>query len=364
MTTSNAVFKKLPGVLSLTRRINVTDALFYSLHANGHEEKLIVKRGGLRGTQNINKKLDGERHEVSNVQLTDSAKSDSQAVGVVVRTSLRFLPLRQGLNSCATSKKDPAELLADFKNSLTSFLDRSIGSGNTSTGLQEVANRYARNIANGGWLWRNRQFSSKVKIEVTCDQEKFEFDALKIPMNSFENYSESEIKVGKYIADSLAGNGDHTIKVKATLDFGDGLNANVEVYPSQNYLGGSKPKGFARSLYAVDIGTTSFGNDDKDASMDFDAIRVIGQAALRDTKIANALRTFDTWFPKFKEHGLPIAVEPSGANLNAQCLFRNGETSSFAYARRLNTLSPDSEEGMFMIAALVRGGVYSEGGDS
>lgn len=364
MTTNDTIFKKLPGVLSLTRRINVTDALFYSLHADGSEKKLIVKRGGLRGTQNLNKAKD---HEVNNIQLTDTAKSDSQAVAVVVRTVLRFLPLSQGLHSCAPSSGDTAEMLIDFRNSLKSFLERSSSGDKVSNGLQEVANRYARNIANGGWLWRNRQFSAKVKIEVTCDQDTFEFDALKVPLNRFEDYSEAEIKIGKYIADSLAGNGSHTIHIKATLDFGDGMNANMEVYPSQNYLGSKKPKGFARSLYAVDIGVAPLGNDssdEKDAALDYDAVRIIGQAALRDTKVTNALRTFDTWFPKFKEHGLPIAVEPSGANLGAQCLFRNGAASSFAYARRLNTLSPDSDEGMFMIAALIRGGVYSEGGDA
>lgn len=364
MTTSNTVFKKLPGVLSLTRRINITDALFYSLHADGSEKKLIVKRGGLRGTQNLNK---NQEHNVNNVQLTDSAKSDSQAVAVVVRTALRFLPLSQVLNSCAPGKADTGEMLIDFRNSLASFIARSAAGDKVSSGLQEVANRYARNIANGGWLWRNRQFSAKVKIEVTCDQESFDFDALKVPLNRFEDYSEAEIKIGKYISSSLAGHASHTIHIKATLDFGDGMNANAEVYPSQNYLGSKKPQGFARSLYAVDAGVAALSNDSydgKDVALDYDAVRIIGQAALRDTKVANALRTFDTWFPKFKEHGLPIAVEPSGANLGAQCLFRNGEASSFAYARRLNTISPDSDEGMFMIAALIRGGVYSEGGDA
>lgn len=364
MSNATTVFKKLPGVLSLTRRLNVTDALFYSLHADGSEKKLTVKRGGLRGTQNINKKNDDKRPEVSNIQLTDTAKSDPHAVAVVVRSSVSFLPLSQGLHSCALGKTDADDLLIDFKASLTSFLARCSTEGTISNGLKEVANRYARNIANGGWLWRNRQFAAKVEIEVTCGNECFVFDALKIPLNRFENYSEGEIKIGQYIADALAGNGLHALQIKATLDFGQGMNANIEVYPSQNYLGGTKPKGFARSLYAVDTEIATSNRDDKDDLMNFEAIRVIGHAALRDAKVANALRTFDTWFPAFKDHGLAIAVEPNGANLGAQQMFRTGDTSSFAYARRLNTISPDSEEGMFMIAALIRGGVYSEGGDA
>ena len=76
-----------------------------------------------------------------------------------------------------------------------------------------------------------------------------------------------------------------------------------------------------------------------------------------------ALRTIDTWYPEFDEHKQIIAVEPVGANLDAQRLFRTGPASAFAYAKQLNTLDPSCPEGMFMIASLLRGGVYSEGKD-
>lgn len=362
MSSKIQPLKKLPGVLSLTRRLNVTDALFYSLHADGTEQKLLVKRGGLRGTQNINKKITEDRPEVSNIQLTDTAKTDSKSVAVVVRMAASFLPLDKGLHSCALSKKDDKELLSQFRGSLDSFLEKSIGQSVPSDGLLEVATRYARNIANGGWLWRNRQFAAGVTVEVTTGNEVITFDALKIPLHSFNAYSADEIKLGKIIADALVGNGVHALQVKATLDFGTGLNANIEVYPSQNYLG-EKPKGFARSLYAVDTENRSSAGS-KEATLDFEAIRIVGQAALRDTKIANALRTFDTWYEDFAENGLAIAVEPNGANLSAQRMFRNGKDSAFAYARQLETLDPQSPEGMFMIASLIRGGVFSEGGDA
>lgn len=360
MTTKQAPLKKLPGVLSLTRRLNVTDGLFFSLHADGQEHKLLVKRGGLRGTQNVNKKDAGQ--EVSNIQLTDTAKSDSEAVAVAVKTAVNFLPIADGLHSCALGKKDDADLLGQFKGSLSSFLDRALASGAGSQGLIEVANRYARNIANGGWLWRNRQFAASVTVEVTVGGEVISFDSLSIPLNAFDQYSEAEVKLGKYIADSLLGNAVNTLQIKAVLDFGLGMNSNIEVYPSQNYLG-DKPKGFARSLYAVETETLS-KQLDKDYILNISAIRVVGHAALRDTKISNALRTFDTWYEEFDEHGLAIAVEPLGANLGAQKAFRPGEHSAFSYARNLDSISPDSDEGKFMIASLIRGGVFSEGGDA
>lgn len=379
MAKSNEKLSSLPAVLSLVRRINVTDGLFYSVHADGSEHKLLVKRGGLRGTQNVNKNYSDSDDkkakplpEVSNIQLTDSAKSDSQAVGVVVRCGVNFLPLTDVLHSCVSSKDDKANLAGQFRASLNNFLGRAFSDSGISEGLLEVSRRYARNIANAGWLWRNRQFSSAVTIEVTTGDETLTFDALRIPLHRFSDYSEGEQKLARYIAESLSGKGIHPLHIKAKLDFGAGMNQSIEVYPSQNYLGGKKPSGFARSLYAVE--TEVHGRSpSKEDLMDLDSIRVIGHAALRDTKIANALRTFDTWYPSYGEHGMAIAVEPLGANLSAQRFFRAGhkdaddkklpDTSAFVYARSLGTLDTDSDEGKFMIASLIRGGVYSESGD-
>jgi len=125
------------------------------------------------------------------------------------------------------------------------------------------------------------------------------------------------------------------------------------VFPSQNYLE-DKPKGFARSLYC--LGTP-------DRASKTDGIRVMGQAALRDQKISNALRTIDTWYPDFASFGRPIPVEPNGANLEAQRFFRHGKkVSAFDLVKQLNTLDPASPEGLFVTASLIRGGVFSEGG--
>ena len=95
--------------------------------------------------------------------------------------------------------------------------------------------------------------------------------------------------------------------------------------------------------------------------MEFASTRTMGHAALRDQKISNALRTIDTWYPAYAEYGRPLPVEPNGASLEAQEFFRDKKTSAFEFARRLNTLDPTSPDGMFMIASLIRGGVFSGG---
>ena len=348
------VFKKLPGVLSLNRCVSATDALFFNRMADGTESPLYVTRSGLRGTQNINRATASDRDGVSNIQVTDCAKTASTAVGLVVRMAVGYHPLKDGLNSCALSKADDETLLEGFRNSYLGFIERA----HASKGLAEVSRRFARNIANGRWLWRNRKFAVSVTTKATAGDEVFHFNSLSIPLNTFDAYSDDEVKLGSIIAQSLAGESFTPLQLEAVIDFGKGLNAGIEVFPSQNYLGDKKPDGFARSLYAVGVRPKQ-----AEGLMNIESSRIIGQAAIRDTKAANALRTIDTWFPDFDSYGQPIAVEPAGANLEAQRIFRAGKTSSFSYAKQLNNIEPDSPEGMFMIAALVRGGVYSEGAE-
>ncbi len=54
-------------------------------------------------------------------------------------------------------------------------------------GFNELAKRYAINIANGRYLWRNRVGAEKVEIIVdTGDGDKFTFNAKEFSLNNFE----------------------------------------------------------------------------------------------------------------------------------------------------------------------------------
>jgi CRISPR-associated protein Csy3 len=131
-----------------------------------------------------------------------------------------------------------------------------------------------------------------------------------------------------------------------------GFKGSFEVYPSQNYLE-DRPRGFARSLYC--LGTAQPKGES--------GVRVMGQAAIRDQKVANALRTFDTWYPTFSEVKRPIAIEPNGANLEAQTFYRpvSSSASAFRLMGRLNEIEAGSNDELFMLACIIRGGVYSGG---
>lgn len=354
---SELTFKKLPGVLAFQRGVVISDALFFNVCEDSQTPVMVV-RHGIRGTQNINKDGDAKkstaanakRQEVSNVQITDTAKLDANAQALAVRFSLRFLDLKDVLFACAPSSTDADDLVRQYRDSVASFIERA----KTSDGLNEVAARFARNIANGRWLWRNRTIARHITVRVSVAGKALaSFDALATPLNHFNDISADERKVAAYIADGLRGDDDAGLDIEAQLDFG--VRGAVEVFPSQNYIDSKfKPSGFARSLYS--LGTPERLHNSN--NMEFESIRTMGHAALRDQKIGNALRTIDTWYPRYAEHGRPLPVEPNGANLEAQEFFRDRKTSAFEFARCLNTLDPASPEGMFMIASLIRGGVF------
>lgn len=352
-------FKKLPGVLAFQRGLVITDALFFNVLKDG-QTPVMVMRHGIRGTQNVNNKDgDGEkstaanakRQEVSNIQTTDTAKLDEEAEALAVRFGLRFLDLKDVLFACAPSSTDANDLVRNYRDSVSGFIERA----KSSTGLEEVAGRFARNIANGRWLWRNRTIARAVEVRVSADGKLIAtFNALATPLNHFDDISEHERKLAAFIAEGLRGEEVSGLEIEARLDFG--VRGALEVFPSQNYVE-NKPRGFARPLYC--LGAPERVRDRN--GMEFESTRTMGHAALRDQKIGNALRTIDTWYPAYAEHGRPLPVEPNGASLEAQEFFRDRKTSAFEFARRLNTLDPASPEGMFMIASLIRGGVFSGG---
>lgn len=312
-----------------------------------------VVRHGIRGTQNVNEgKGDvgqgtaskGGIREISNIQTTDSAKLDPRADALILTFGLRLLDLAEGLDACVAADKAEGQLLRD---SLKEFVARA----KDAEGLREVCRRYARNILNGRWLWRNRAIAAGVRVRVYQDKALLaDLDALAVPLNRFDAYSAEEQAVAEVLAQGLRGESATGVKVVARLTFG--VQGSVEVFPSQNYIE-NKPTGFARSLYRIGKPEPK----SRDEPVEF---RRMGQAALRDQKIFNAIRTIDTWYPSYPETGFPIAVEPMGASLSQQAFYRPKEVSSFALFKRLSSIDPNSPEGMFCIAALDRGGVYSE----
>ena len=89
-------------------------------------------------------------------------------------------------------------------------------------------------------------------------------------------------------------------------------------------------------------------------------------AAMHSQKIGNAIRTIDTWYEEFAENGAPIAAEPYGAVTNLGKAFRNpkNKTDFFTLFDRfaLGEKLANKEEEHFVMAVLVRGGVFGQSG--
>lgn len=238
--------KKLPGVLSFQRCMFPTDALFYNLYSGKDKTALPVIRHGIRGTQNINKTwsekateatvASAKRDEVSNIQTTDSAKLDVSANALSVQFDLRFIDLSDALFACAAGKGDSMDDIKTFRDNVAQFIDKA----KNGKGIVEVACRYARNIANGRFLWRNRTIAESIQIRVDDSDEKsasgfsVTFNALDVPLNTFDNISEDEKKLADVIVKGLKGDRQARLRISARVDFG--MQGPLEVFPSQNYL--------------------------------------------------------------------------------------------------------------------------------
>lgn len=350
--------KKLPGVLAFSRGHICSDALFFNdLGADKPMTPVYVVRHGIRGTQN-NEKASGPM-ESANVQITETAKLSEDAKALVVRFDMAMLDIAQALHSCSGKNKEEVMVL---RQNLDDFIATARSDG--QAGIQEIGCRYARNILNGRWLWRNRSLArrmtitvSLIKKDMTIEPLVSEPDALDLPMNHFRDFRQNEVTLGREIADQMRGKSTQGLRVEARLALR--TSGAIEVFPSQNYVT-DKPKGFARPLYKVGMTPDAMwrvGDDVKN----YPDIHRMGQAALRDQKIFNAIRTIDTWFSQYEEVGFPIAVEPMGANLSQQTFYRDkGRQSAADFLKNVGNITPESPEGLFLLAALDRGGVYGQ----
>lgn len=360
MTTTIKSIKKLPGVLAFSRGHICSDALFFNeAGADKSLTPVYVIRHGIRGTQNNEKAGSTATLNPSNIQITETAKLSDDAQAVVVRFDMTMLDIGQSLHSCSGENQEEVAVL---RQNLSAFIATAREDHNA--GMLEIGRRYARNILNGRWLWRNRSLARQITITVSLLKQDMsptllvsEPQSLDIPLNHFRDFRPSEMTLGNEIADQMRGKSVNGLRIEARIALR--VAGAIEVFPSQNYVT-NKPPGFARPLYKVGISPDSRWRSGDDVR-DYKDIYRMGQAALRDQKVFNAIRTIDTWFAAYEEVGFPIAVEPMGANLAQQTFYRDqGKQSAGDFLRNVGNIATDSPDGLFLLAALDRGGVYGQ----
>lgn len=353
---------KLPSVLAFRRGMVITDGLMTSIVDKAEKGPPVrVIRHGIRG---VNNSPTLDRHgeiQVANVQRTESAKTSPNAIGLRVDWSIRTIHKRHLLASCS----DHA-----FAKELHGFIDRFFRRGVPE--FDEVCLRYSRCIFRGAWLWKN-ELLGDVSVEARFDgtHGKRICASPGTRQQGFMDYTEDEKSLAADVIATglLDGSSDTFAEITGRVMFG--FQGAVEVFPSQNMVTGT-PKGFARSLYKVnplsrhemlDILRTEDGDDAGEFMGD---MIDMGWGAIRDQKIGNAIRTIDTWYPDYEKIGVPIPIEPSGENLDRNRLFREGKHGAKALLRRIEAMQPSATfnpEAAYLIAILIRGGVFSENSD-
>lgn len=351
---------KKGSVISVMRGINVSDAPMSSWLPNDKTLPIAVMRHGIRGTQNPTKsQADGA--QVSNIQITETAKTSADAVGLHLRFSLQTTPLRKLVMACDQAQE---------RQKIDAFLRKA----ESSEELMELCRRYARRIMTGSFFWRNLTLAQELEITATCEGQSVSVQgqqAFDLAERRFTDYVDAELKLAQWLQRSFTttDNIGEGIDITAKLKFA--YAGAMEVYPSQVYVS-DKPKGFARPLYKLDpLAPEELVRlrKDEDGRTLVDSIPM-GRAAIRDQKVGNAIRTIDTWYGDGNQP--PIAIEPNGASLSSNAFFRDFKsgTSFFDLRPRLEELTtqmqeigsgaPPSADAMFMLAVFIRGGVLGD----
>jgi len=329
------------SVLAFERKLDVSDALFYAGKwddiKNGETWKgLTVQTKSVRGTisNRLGSKTGDNADKVNamvdspNLQTVDVVTLPADADTLKVRFTMRVLG---GAGTPSACNKP------DYKQKLTETVDGYV----KEFGFKTLADRYAVNLANGRFLWRNRVGAEQVTVFVNHmvngkSATEWKFSSLDYRLDDFTGDAETA-KLGSLIADGLSGKSYVLLDVSAYVRIGDGQ----EVFPSQELiLDKSNAKGKkSRTLYSVD-----------------------GTAGMHSQKIGNAVRTIDTWYDDFPE--FPIAVEPYGSVTSQGCAYRQPVDKIDFYNLLdgwiLKDKKPSVENQHFVMAVLIRGGVFGD----
>lgn len=209
-------------------------------------------------------------------------------------------------------------------------------------GFKELAKRYAINLANGRYLWRNRVGAEKIEVVInTGDGQSLTFNAKDYPLRDFDANTPDLQTLANKIADALSGKLPYLL---ISIDAYALIGKAQEVYPSEELVLDKGKGDKSKILYQVN-----------------------GVAALHSQKIGNALRTIDTWYPGFEEAQIgPIAIEPYGSVTNLGKAYRTPKDKADFYTLfdrfALGENLSEKNQEHYVMAVLVRGGVFGQSG--
>ena len=335
---------KTASVLAFERKLDPSDALMYggdwnNRAASDNWAPITLREKSVRGT--ISNRLKGGASDPAkldaaiqspNLQTVDVATLPADADTLKVQFTVRVLA-GTGQPSACNDAAYRQKLLATVNGYVAQH-----------GGFDELAKRYAANLANGRFLWRNRIGAEQVEVTVAQLKDgapvaSWTFDALSHDMGKLTASAGDKDKLqalADVVAAGLGGNSHVLLQVTAFVRIGFGQ----EVFPSQELI-------------------LDRGRGDKSKTL-YD---VAGVAAIHSQKLGNAIRTIDTWYPEAAENG-PIAVEPYGSVTTQGKAYRQPKEKVDFYNLLdgwiIKDKTPDVEQQHFIIATLIRGGVFGD----
>lgn len=332
------------SVLAFEKKLVPSDGYLYGTNwdEKTHATPLTLQEKSVRGTisnrlkaaiQNDPAKLNAEV-EKANLQRVDACALGQEQDTLKLHFTLKVLGGLAQPSACNN---------ALFKQSYSAAVNQYIN----KHGCFELAKRYATNLANARFLWRNRVGAEEIEVQVKAlnkdAEQTWTFNAKQFSTRHFDHNDEQVNSLADRIAQTLSSESGHLM---LHVDCYAKVGKAQEVYPSEELVldkGNSKSKK-SKILYAVKE-----------------------HAAMHSQKVGNALRSIDTWYPEYdsaEQSAGAIAVEPYGAVTNLGKAFRTPKDKQDFYTffdkwARGEAL-PREEDEHYVVAVLVRGGVFGE----
>jgi len=332
---------KLPPVLAFDRKLEPSDALMYSGNwqdINDHKAwtaiELFERRNRAVKSNFKQEVLENEEElqkqiEKPNLSWGDDAALEHDNDTLLVAFSLRVVG---GLNQPSVCN------VKAFEKAYQEKIGRDI-----HVSLDELANRYAYNIANGRFLWRNRVGAQEIEVYVSHPSlpSDLKFNAYEYPLKDTTGTTSSITELAAIIKEGLSGQSNTLLIIKAFVKLGGGQR----VWPSQEMVLDAPSGSKSRHLFSLNVKG-----------------KVV--AAMHCEKIGNALRTIDDWYPEYEETQTPIAIEAYGSVTQRGVAYRSTrndfKTILLKWLNSSKDNSIDESEKQFVVAMLIRGGVFGE----
>ncbi|PJD94427.1 MAG: type I-F CRISPR-associated protein Csy3 [Legionella sp.] len=332
---------KIPSVLAFEKKLVPSDGYMYGTtwQNKEHCSALKLQEKSVRGTisnrlkatiKNDPLKLNAEI-EKANLQRIDACSLEPHQDTLKLHFTVKVLGGIMQPSAC-----NSASFQQSYREAVQCYLN--------TYQFTELAKRYAINIANARFLWRNRLGAEQIEVHVSARnndyQQQWTFNSNQFSIRHFNHQDKNIDELASVIAAILRSVDDFIL---LDITCYAKVGKAQEVYPSEELVLDKGKNDKSKILYAV--------ND---------------VAALHSQKLGNALRTIDTWYPEYhpEQDTGPIAIEPYGAVTNLGHAYRTPKEKQDFYSlfdvwARGGSLGRAEDE-HYVMAVLVRGGIFGE----